>query len=190
MNHIFSTISSKYQGETMFCFACVATVFGYILGINRIIDAVISKHSDEKRLKVIQMLNKYTQTNFGEIAELLASNNIILPLIEKNISSDSLGGNQYDNCIKNDKPHAINDGSNDNNDNSINDAAITRHEEEKQEKQENQDDQIQYRETVSQSSTTSPLTLEEDYELVRKNENINHSKNKNNTKYFKWLNIF
>ena len=166
MNHIFSTISSKYQGETMFCFACVATVFGYILGVNRIIDAVISKHSDEKRVKVVHMLNKSTQTNFGEIAELLASNNIILPLIEKNISSGNQDDNQCGNCVENDKPHETNDA---------NDGSATTHEEENQEKQ---------------SSTLSPLTPEEDYELVRKNDNANHPKNKNNAKYFEWLNIF
>ena len=80
MYHIFSTIHSKYQGETMFCFVCVATVFGYILGVNRVIDAIISKHSDETRVKVVKTMNKYTQTNLGEIAELLASNNIIIPL--------------------------------------------------------------------------------------------------------------
>ena len=40
------------------------------------------------------------------------------------------------------------------------------------------------------SSVLSISTSEEDYELVRKNENGNHSKNKNNMKYFEWLNIF
>ena len=79
--NILSTIHTKYQGETMFCFVCVATVFGYILGVNRVIDAIISKHSDERRARVVNMFNKYTQTNLGDLAELLVSNNLILLFI-------------------------------------------------------------------------------------------------------------
>ena len=95
--NILSTIHSKYQGETMFCFVCVATVFGYILGVNRVIDAIISKHSDETRVKIVKTLNKYTQTNFSEIAEFLASNNLILSRNNENdVSSSDQGDNNSD----------------------------------------------------------------------------------------------
>ena len=68
----------------MFCFVCVATVFGYILGVNRVIDAIISKHSDETRVKT---LNKYTQTNLSDLADLLTSNNMIISHNENNVDS-------------------------------------------------------------------------------------------------------
>ena len=162
--NILSTIHSKYQGETMFCFVCVATVFGYILGVNRVIDAIISKHSDETRVKVVKTLNKYTQTNFSEIAELLASNNLILSpnRVVDDVSSSS---GQCDNNT--------NDDTNDNSD--------------KQEKKEDQEKEVQENTVISPSSVS---TSEEDYELVRKNENVNHLKNKKNMTYFEWLNIF
>ena len=165
--NIFSTIHSKYQGETMFCFVCVATVFGYILGVNRVIDAIISKHSDETRVKVIKTLNKYTQTNFDEIAELLASNNLILSpngVVDDDSSSSVQGDNKTND--------SANDGTN------------------KQEKNEDQEKQVQENTVMSPSSASSVSTSEEDYELVRKNENVNHLKNKNSVNYFEWLNIF
>ena len=62
MNNILLSIHTKYQGETMFCFVCVATVFGYILGVNRVIDAILLKHSDERRVNAIKMLNKKKDT--------------------------------------------------------------------------------------------------------------------------------
>jgi hypothetical protein len=184
--NILSTIHSKYQGETMFCFVCVATVFGYILGVNRVIDAIISKHSDETRVKVVRMLNKYTQTNFSEIAELLASNNLIL--------SHSL----FSNCVVDDVSSSSEQGDNNTNDNnnvSTNDvtnetiANLNSHDDnsDKQEKKTDQEKQVQENTVMSPSSV---LTSEEDYELVRKNENVNHLKNKTNMKYFEWLNIF
>jgi hypothetical protein len=44
---------------------------------------------------------------------------------------------------------------------------------------------------MSPSSTSSTIsTSEEDYELVKKNENNNHLKNKKSANYFEWLNIF
>ena len=56
-----------------------------------------------------------------------------------------------------------------------------------------QEKQMQENAVMSPSSISSVLSIstsEEDYELVRKNENGNHSKNKSNIKYFEWLNIF
>ena len=180
--NILSTIHSKYQGETMFCFVCVATVFGYILGVNRVIDAIISKHSDETRVKVVKTLNKYTQTNFSEIAELLASNNLILSptSIVNDVSSSSV---QCDNS---------DDTNDDTNDNTHETSANLNSDgnPDKQEKKEDQEKQVQENTIMSPSSASSVSTSEEDYELVRKNENVNHLKNKTNMKYFEWLNIF
>jgi hypothetical protein len=183
--NLFSTFSSKYQGETMFCFACVATVFGYILGVNRVIDAIISKHSDETRVKVVQMLNKYTQTNFGELADLLASNHIII----------SHNENNENNADTNEMNTFLNSTHDD-----IADADTYTHTDH-QDKKEDQDNQIQVQEentvmsppnvTTSSASSASPASnSEEDYELVRKNDNLNHSKHKKNVNYFEWLNIF
>jgi hypothetical protein len=171
--NILSTIHSKYQGETMFCFVCVATVFGYILGVNRVIDAIISKHSDETRIKVIKTLNKYTQTNFSEIAELLASNNLILSPngVVDDVSSSSV---QCDN------------NTNDSTNNDTNETSADLNSDDKQEKKEDEK-QVQENTIMSPPSVS---TSEEDYELVRKNENVNHLKNKTNMKYFEWLNIF
>jgi hypothetical protein len=173
--NILSTIHSKYQGETMFCFVCVATVFGYILGVNRVIDAIISKHSDETRVKVVKTLNKYTQTNFSEIAELLASNNLILfpNRVVDDVSSSS------DQC------NNTNDGIND----ETNETSENFNSDDKQEKKEDEK-QVQENTIMSPSSTSSVSTSEEDYELVRKNENVNHLKNKTSVNYFEWLNIF
>jgi hypothetical protein len=177
--NILSTIHSKYQGETMFCFVCVATVFGYILGVNRVIDAIISKHSDETRVKT---LNKYTQTNFGEIAELLASNNLILSVSPNGVVDDvSSSSDQGDNSdVANETNNETSANLNSHDDNLG-----------KQEKKEDQEKQVQENAIMSPSSTSSSVsTSEEDYELVRKNENVNHSKNKNNSKYFEWFTLF
>ena len=195
--NILSTIHSKYQGETMFCFVCVATVFGYILGVNRVIDAIISKHSDETRVKVVKTLNKYTQTNFSEIAKLLASNNLILfpSRVVDDVSSSSDQGDNIDvaNNSNNDGTNT-NDGTNDGTD-EMNETSANLNSDvhlDKQEKKEDQGkQQVQELTVTSPSSTASSVsTSEEDYELVRKNENVNHLKNKNNMKYFEWLNIF
>jgi len=193
--NILSTIHTKYQGETMFCFVCVATVFGYILGVNRVIDAIISKHSDERRSKVVNMFNKYTQTNLGDLAELLVSNNLILSSrYENDASSSDQGDNNSDG--HNSDHHDHNSDHHDHNSDDMNDdtskvtAMLNSTPDDKQEKQEKQ---VQENAVMSPSSISSVLSIstsEEDYELVRKNENSNHSKNKNNIKYFEWLNIF
>lgn len=172
--NILSTIHSKYQGETMFCFVCVATVFGYILGVNRVIDAIISKHSDETRIKVVKTLNKYTQTNFGEIAELLASNNLIL--------SHSI----FPNGVVDDVSSSSDQGDNNTND-ETNETSANLNSDDKQDKKEDEEKQVQENTVMSPPSVS---TSEEDYELVRKNENVNHLKNKTNVNYFEWLNIF
>ena len=188
--NILSTIHSKYQGETMFCFVCVATVFGYILGVNRVIDAIISKHSDERRSKVVNMFNKYTQTNLGDLAELLVSNNLILSRYENDASSSDQGDHNSDHHDHNSDHHDHN--SDDMNDDTSKVTAMLNStpedDQEKQKKQEKQENAVMSPSSIS--SVLSISTSEEDYELVRKNENGNHSKNKNNAKYFEWLNIF
>jgi len=203
--NILSTIHSKYQGETMFCFVCVATVFGYILGVNRVIDAIISKHSDERRAKVVNVFNKYTQTNLGDLAELLVSNNLILSSRNENDapSSDQCDNNSDDHDHDSDDHDHNSDHHNsdhhDHNSNDMNDdtskvsAILNSTPDDSQDKQEKQEKQMQENAVMSPSSISSVLSIstsEEDYELVRKNENGNHSKNKNNAKYFEWLNIF
>ena len=203
--NILSTIHTKYQGETMFCFVCVATVFGYILGVNRVIDAIISKHSDERRAKVVNVFNKYTQTNLGDLAELLVSNNLILSSRNENdASSSDHQGHDSDDHNSNDHDHNSDDhdhnsDDHDHNSNDMNDdtskvsAMLNSTPEDDQDKQEKQEKQVQENAVMSPSSISSVLSIstsEEDYELVRKNENGSHSKNKNNVKYFEWLNIF
>ena len=188
--NILSTIHTKYQGETMFCFVCVATVFGYILGVNRVIDAIISKHSDERRAKVVNVIHKYTQTNLGDLAELLVSNNLILYSRNENDASSSDQGHNSDDHNSDDHDHNSNDM---NDDTSKVSAMLNSTPKDDQEKQEKQEKQMQENAVMSPSSISSVLSIstsEEDYELVRKNENGNHSKNKNNAKYFEWLNIF
>ena len=182
----------------MFCFVCVATVFGYILGVNRVIDAIISKHSDERRAKVVNVFNKYTQTNLGDLAELLVSNNLIISHNENDASSSDQGHNSDDHN-SDDHDHNSDHHNSDHHDYNSNDmngdtsktsAVLNSTPEDDQEKQEKQ---VQENAVMSPSSISSVLSIttsEEDYELVRKNENGNHSKNKNNAKYFEWLNIF
>ena len=191
--NILSTIHSKYQGETMFCFVCVATVFGYILGVNRVIDAIILKHSGETRVKVVRMLNKYTQTNLSDLSDILASNHLILSRDnQNNIFSSEQGDNQGNNShddIDNSTDNNGNDG-NDGNDDDANETTANLNSHDNPENKDEQEKQIQENTIMSPSSTSSVSTSEEDYELVRKNENVNHLKNKNNMKYFEWLNIF
>jgi hypothetical protein len=208
--NILSTIHSKYQGETMFCFVCVATVFGYILGVNRVIDAIILKHSDETRVKIVKTLNKYSQTNLRDLAEMLASNNLILSLssndqfdnsdVENNNNNDGTNDDGTNDDGTNDDG-TNDDGTNDDdtNDDGTNETSANvnyddshrdKQDQEKKEDKEDKEKQIQETTIMSPSSTSSVSTSEEDYELVRKNENVNHLKNKNNMKYFEWLNIF
>jgi len=188
--NILSTIHSKYQGETMFCFVCVATVFGYILGVNRVIDAIISKHSDETRVKIVKTLNKYSQTNLRDLAEILASNNLILSLSSNHQCDNSdVENNNNDDGTNDDGTN--DDGTNETSANvNYDDSHRDKQDQEKKEDKEDKEKQIQETTIMSPSSTSSVSTSEEDYELVRKNENVNHLKNKNNMKYFEWLNIF
>jgi hypothetical protein len=186
--NIFTTIHSKYQGETIFCFVCVATVFGYILGVNKVIDAIITKHSDETRVKVVEMLNKYTQTNLSDLVEILASNHIIHSTFHNIDNHNNDENDVASNHIN------TNDGMNyDTNDEATETSENVKCEinpQSDQEKRENKGSQQQEYSVTSPSSTSSIIsTTEEDYELVKKNEN-NHLKNKNTMKYFEWLNIF
>ena len=179
MNNILSTIHSKYQGETMFCFVCVATVFGYILGVNKVVDAILSKHSHDKHVKVVRMINKYTQTNLSDLAELLASKNIIFTSSDKNETHD---------VVLNDDN---NDHNNDHNNEKSQNLKCQHSPPSDQEKQDNQENHQQQHSVMSPSSISSSIyTSEEDYELVKKNENNSQSKNKKSANYFEWLNIF
>ena len=77
----FATIHTKFQGETIFCFVCIATFFGYILGVNKVIECVVAKHSNNNIS--IKMCNKYTQTNLNDLVEYLSSKNVIVEQVEK-----------------------------------------------------------------------------------------------------------
>lgn len=176
--NILSTIHTKYQGETMFCFVCVATVFGYILGVNKVVDAIMSKHFSYS--PGVKMLNKYTQTNLNDLAQMLVSNNIVF---SKSKHVDD--GSSNDDSTNNEDVNAV--------------STFDQQEQEFEEKQEEHHNSRENKEEEAkvekqQEYITSPppssLTSEEDYELVKQNENGSHLKNKNNIKYFEWLNIF
>ena len=136
------------------------------------------------------------------LAEILASNNLILSHNKNDVSSseqadnnddinDDIDTNNHTNDMTNDVTNDVTNETNNETSANLNDNM------DKQEKKEDQEKQIQENAIMSPSSASSVSTSEEDYELVRKNENVNHSKNKNNTdnsnnnmKYFEWLNIF
>jgi len=179
--NILSTIHTKYQGETMFCFVCAATVFGYILGVNRVVDAIMSKHfSSSPRVK---MLNKYTQTNLNDLTQLLSSNNIIFSK-SKNVHDDSSNDDSENNEHVNAVPTFDQEEQQEKQE-----EQQEKQEEEKQEEEKQEEEKQEQQEQQFTSPPPSSSTSEEDYELVRKTENGSHLKNKN-MKYFEWLNIF
>ena len=178
--NILSTIHTKYQGETMFCFVCAATVFGYILGVNRVVDAIMSKHfSSSPRVK---MLNKYTQTNLNDLTQLLSSNHIIFSK-SKNVHDDSSNDDSENNEHVNAVPTF------DQQEQEQEQQEEEKQEEEKQEEEKQEEEKQEEKQEQFTSPPPSSSTSEEDYELVRKTENGSHLKNKN-MKYFEWLNIF
>ena len=183
--NILSTIHTKYQGETMFCFVCAATVFGYILGVNRVVDAIMSKHfSSSPRVK---MLNKYTQTNLNDLTQLLSSNNLVFSK-SKNVHD----GSSNDDSENNEDVNAVPtfDQEEEEQKQQEEKQEEKQEEEQKQQEEKQEEEQKQQEEKQITSPLPSSSTSEEDYELVRKTENGSHLKNKTNMKYFEWLNIF
>ena len=187
----FATIHTKFQGETMFCFVCIATFFGYILGVNKVIECVVAKHSNNNIS--IKMCNKYTQTNLNDLVEYLSSKNVIVEQVEK--YSNKLRRDANDESGEsNEEETGVKSDSNDNDDNNDNDknenVEETQGKEETQVKEETQE-QVQSPQSVNSDAvsihSSSNSNSEEDYEVVKKNENVGVSKNK--IKFFEWFSI-
>jgi hypothetical protein len=176
----FSTIHTKFQGETIFCFVCIATFFGYILGVNKVIECVIAKHSNSNN--TIKLYNKYTQTNLNDLAEYLTSNNVIIEQIEKysnNVQNGDIGDSNGG-VMKEKTYHYDNQDV----------------EQPQEQSQEQPQDQSQEHLQTSPKTANSDASgsvhssnsnSEEDYEVVKKNENTGVSKNK--IKFFEWFSI-
>ena len=180
-----ATIHTKFQGETMFCFVFIATFFGYILGVNKVIECVVAKHSNNNI--VIKMCNKYTQTNLNELADYLSSKNVIVEQVEK-----------YSNKLR--RSVVVHDESDKSNDeeetgvksdnNEINADRI---------KNENDNENVEHKQDQASSPQSAQIdgpgsvgynsnsNSEEDYEVVKKNENVSVLKNK--IKFFDWFRI-
>ena len=190
-----ATIHTKFQGETMVCFVCIATFFGYILGVNKVIECVIAKHSNNNG--VIKTCNKYTQTNLNDLVEYLASNNIV--------------SEKYSNKRRRD----TNDESNKSKEEGENDVTINNENVDEKEKENENVEHVNKVQSPPQSVESPPQSVEsppqsvqspqsvngdghgiqssstsnseEDYEVVKKSENVRISKNK--IKFFEWFSI-
>ena len=197
-----ATIHTKFQGETMFCFVCIATFFGYILGVNKVIECVIAKHSNNNI--IIKTCNKYTQTNLNDLVEYLSSKNVIVEQIEKysnkfrrSVNSENGVNDDVNNNVNNE--HDAKDETSNNNNNANDDAKNENVEQtqEKEQEQTQEKEQEQTQEKVQSppqsahsdgpGSVHSNSNSEEDYEVVKKSENVSFSKNK--IKFFEWFSI-
>ena len=178
-------IHTKFQSETMFCFVCIATFFGYILGVNKVIECVVAKHSNNNI--VIKTCNKYTQTNLNDLVEYLSSNNVVIEQVEK-YSNELRRGMNDESSESNEEETGVKGANNDNVD--INDNDKNGNVEETQGKEETQE-QVQSPQSVNSDAVSihsnSNSNSEEDYEVVKKNENVGVSKNK--IKFFEWFSI-
>jgi len=181
----FSTIHTKFQGETIFCFVCIATFFGYILGVNKVIECVIAKHSNSNN--TIKLYNKYTQTNLNDLAEYLSSNNVIIEQIEKysnNVQNSDIGDDSNGGVTKEKIYHYDNQ-----------DVEQPQEQSQEQSQEQPQEQPQEHLQTSPKSANSdasgsvhsSNSNSEEDYEVVKKNENCSVSKNK--IKFFEWFSI-
>ena len=196
-----ATIHTKFQGETMVCFVCIATFFGYILGVNKVIECVIAKHSNNNG--VIKTCNKYTQTNLNDLVEYLASNNIVS---EKYSNKRRRDTNDESKKSKEEGEHDV----------TINNENVDEKEKEKVDEKEKEKENVEHVQSPPQSVESPPQSVEsppqsvesppqsvnsdghgiqssstsnseEDYEVVKKSENVRISKNKIN--FFEWFSI-
>ena len=188
----FATIHTKFQGETIFCFVCIATFFGYILGVNKVIECVVAKHSNNNIS--IKMCNKYTQTNLNDLVEYLSSKNVIVEQVEKysnklrrDANDESGESNEEETGVKSDNNDNDDINDNDKNEN----VEETQGKEETQVKEETQEQVQSSPQSVNSDAvsihSSSNSNSEEDYEVVKKNENVGVSKNK--IKFFEWFSI-
>jgi len=187
-----STIHTKFQGETMFCFVCIATFFGYILGVNKVIECVVAKHSSNNGI----MCNKYTQTNLNDLVEYLASNNIVS---EKYSNKRRRDTNHEVGDKEEEEETGVNETTTNNHDdaNNENENGKENVEDAKEKKNvehanENEDAEHANKVHSPQSDgcgthSSSNSNSEEDYEVVKKSENVRTSKNK--IKFFEWFSI-
>ena len=176
-----ATIHTKFQGETMFCFVCIATFFGYILGVNKVIECVVAKHSSNNGI----MCNKYTQTNLNDLVEYLASNNIVAGkyLNKRRRDANDEVGNKEEEEI------GVNETTTNNNDDANNE-----NEKEKENVDEKEKENVEHVNKMQSpqsdgcgTHSSSNSNSEEDYEVVKKSENVRTSKNK--IKFFEWFSI-
>ena len=179
----FSTIHTKFQGETMFCFVCIATFFGYILGVNKVIECVVAKHSSNN--DVIKTCNKYTQTNLTDLVEYLASNNIVS---EKYSNKRRRDTNDESDKSKEEGETGVDETTNNDDANNENENG----KENVEHVNENEDAEHANKVHSPQSDgcgthSISNSNSEEDYEVVKKSENVRISKNK--IKFFEWFSI-
>jgi hypothetical protein len=195
-----ATIHNKFQGETMFCFVCIATFFGYILGVNKVIECVVAKHSSNNGI----MCNKYTQTNLNDLVEYLASNNIVAGKYlnkRRRDANDEVGNKEEEETgVVNETTTNNNDDANNDNEKekeNVEDAKEKKNVDEKE--KENVEDAKEKKNVEHVNKMQSPQSdgcgthsssnsnSEEDYEVVKKSENVRTSKNK--IKFFEWFSI-
>jgi archaellum component FlaD/FlaE len=184
-----ATIHTKFQGETMFCFVCIATFFGYILGVNKVIECVVAKHSSNNGI----MCNKYTQTNLNDLVEYLASNNIVAGkyLNKRRRDANDEVGNKEEEEI------GVNETTTNNNDDANNENEKEKEnvdEKEKENVDEKEKENVEHVNKMQSpqsdgcgTHSSSNSNSEEDYEVVKKSENVRTSKNK--IKFFEWFSI-
>jgi hypothetical protein len=184
-----ATIHTKFQGETMFCFVCIATFFGYILGVNKVIECVVAKHSSNNGI----MCNKYTQTNLNDLVEYLASNNIVAGkyLNKRRRDANDEVGNKEEEEI------GVNETTTNNNDDANNENEKEKEnvdEKEKENVDEKEKENVEHVNKMQSpqsdgcgTHSSSNSNSEEDYEVVKKSENLRTSKNK--IKFFEWFSI-
>jgi archaellum component FlaD/FlaE len=184
-----ATIHTKFQGETMFCFVCIATFFGYILGVNKVIECVVAKHSNNNGI----MCNKYTQTNLNDLVEYLASNNIVAGKYlnkRRRDANDEIGN-------KEEEETGVNETTTNNNDDANNENEKEKEnvdEKEKENVDEKEKENVEHVNKMQSpqsdgcgTHSSSNSNSEEDYEVVKKSENVRTSKNK--IKFFEWFSI-
>jgi hypothetical protein len=179
-----ATIHTKFPGETMFCFVCIATFFGYILGVNKVIECVIAKHSSNN--DVIKTCNKYTQTNLTDLVEYLASNNIVAGKYSnkrRRDTNDEVGNKEEE------ETGVVNETTTNNHDDANNE-----NEKEKENVDEKEKENVEHVNKMQSpqsdgcgTHSSSNSNSEEDYEVVKKSENLRTSKNK--IKFFEWFSI-
>ena len=67
-----NTSNMKIESDTLVCIICIAAFIGYTLGIQHVITNVIKTPQQSNKV------HKITQTNLSDLAEILASNHMII----------------------------------------------------------------------------------------------------------------